>query len=87
METSKEVTEFSPFQFSKKVERVIDEFVRPGLKRDGGDIEIVDIKGTIIYCALRGACKGCAGAVYTMKLMVERILKEQVDERIRVIEV
>jgi len=81
------LADFSPFQFAKKVERVIDEFVRPGLKRDGGDIEVVDIKGTIIYCGLRGACKGCAGATRTMKLMVERILKEQVDERIRVIEV
>ena len=84
---NKDIAEFSPFQFAKKVERVIDEFVRPGLKRDGGDIEVMDIKGTIIYCGLRGACKGCAGATYTMKLMVERILKEQVDERIRVVEV
>jgi NifU-like protein len=84
---TRDAAEFSPFQFAKKVERVIDEFVRPGLKRDGGDIEVVDIKGTMIYCGLRGACKGCAGATYTMKLMVERILKEQVDERIRVIEV
>ena len=84
---NKDIAEFSPFQFAKKVERVIAEFVRPGLARDGGDIEVMDIKGTIIYCGLRGACKGCAGAAYTMKLMVERILKEQVDERIRVIEV
>ena len=86
-ESRKDDAEFSPFQFAKKVERVINEFVRPGLKRDGGDIEIVDIKGTIVYCSLRGACKGCAGATHTMKMMVERILKEQVDERIRVIEV
>jgi NifU-like protein len=84
---AKDIAEFSPFQFAKKVERVIDEFVRPGLNRDGGDIEVMDIKGTIIYCGLCGACKGCAGAAHTMKMMVERILKEQVDERIRVIEV
>ena len=85
--THEDIAEFSPFQFAKKVERVIDEFIRPGLRRDGGDIEVMDIKGTIIYCGLRGACKGCAGATYTMKMMVERILKEQVDERIRVVEV
>jgi len=84
---SENLAEFSPFQFAKKVERVIDEFVRPSLKRDGGDIEVIDIKGTLIYCGLRGACKGCAGATQTMKLMVERILKQQVDERVRVIEV
>jgi NifU-like protein len=81
------IADFSPFQFSKKVEKVMAEFVRPSLKRDGGDIEIVDIKGTLIYCTLKGACKGCMGATQTMKMMVERILKDQVDERIRVIEV
>jgi NifU-like protein len=82
-----DVSEFSPFQFGKKVERVMDEFIRPSLRMDGGDVEIVDIKGTIIYCSLRGACSSCAGATQTLKLMVERILKDQVDERIRVIEV
>ena len=79
--------EFSPFQFAKKVEKVIDEFVRPSLKMDGGNIEVMDIKGTLVYCSLRGACAGCAGASQTMKMMVERVLKDQVDERIRVIEV
>lgn len=84
---SGEITEFSPFQFAKKVEKVLDEFIRPSLHMDGGDVEIVDIKGTIIYCSLKGACSGCAGASQTLKMMVERILKDQVDERIRVIEV
>jgi len=84
---SREVTDFSPFQFAKKVEKVLEEFIRPSLRMDGGDVEIMDIKGTIIYCGLKGACSGCAGASQTLKMMVERILKDQVDERIRVIEV
>jgi Fe-S cluster biogenesis protein NfuA len=57
------------------------------LKMDGGDVEIVDIKDTLVYCRLNGACAGCAGASQTLKMMVERNLKEQVDERIRVIEI
>jgi NifU-like protein len=81
------VPEFSPFQFAKKVEKILDEYIRPSLQADGGDIEIMDIKGTLIYCSLKGACAGCVGATQTMKMMVERILKDQVDERIRVIEV
>ncbi len=84
---TKESPDFSPYQFAKKVEKVIDEYVRPSLKADGGDIELVDIKGTIIYCQLKGACSNCAGASQTLKMTVERILKDQVDERIRVIEV
>ncbi len=80
-------SDFSPYQFAKKVEKVIDEYIRPSLQADGGDVEIMDIKGTLVYCSLRGACSSCLGASQTLKMMVERSLKDQVDERIRVIEV
>jgi NifU-like protein len=76
----------SPYQFAKKVERVVDEYVRPMLQKDGGDVEIVDIKDLLVYCQLQGACHGCAGATMTLKLMIEKTLKERVDERIRVIQ-
>ncbi len=79
--------EFSPYQFAKKVEKIVDEYIRPSLKVDGGDIEILDIKGTLVYCRLAGACGGCVGSGQTLKMMVERTLKDQVDERIRVIQV
>lgn len=77
--------ELSPFQFAKQIENVIDTYIRPQLKRDHGDLELVDIKDHLVYCRLLGSCVGCAGASMTMKLMVERTLKDQVDERIRVI--
>lgn len=79
--------ELSPYQFAKKVERTIEQYVRPMLRQDGGDVELIDIKDHLIYCQLRGACAGCAGAGMTLKLMVEQLLKEQVDERIRVIQI
>lgn len=77
----------SPFQLYRKIEKVIDETVRPVLKGDGGDIELVDIKDWKVYCALRGMCAGCMGASRTLQLIVERTLKDQVDERIQVIPV
>ncbi len=77
----------SPYQFSKKIEKALDQYVRPMLRRDGGDVELVDIKDSVVYCRLVGACAGCGGAGMTMKLMVERTLKEMVDERIRIISV
>jgi len=69
------------------VEQTVAEVIRPMFARDGGDVEIVDIKDTRIFCRLSGACAGCAAAGQTLKLMVERTLKELVDQRIRVIEV
>jgi len=77
----------SPFQLYRKIEKVIEETVRPVLQGDGGDIELVDIKGWKVYCGLRGACAGCMGASRTLQLIVERTLKDQVDERITVIPV
>ena len=85
--TAKPDAPLSPYQFAKKIDRVVDEYVRPMLQRDGGDLEIVDIKDALVYCRLQGACAGCSGAVQTLKMMVEQTLKDQVDERIRVIEV
>jgi len=77
--------DLSPYQFAKKIEQAIEIYVRPMLKKDGGDLEIVDIKETLVYCRLAGACAGCAGASQTLKMLVERTLKEMVDDRIRVI--
>lgn len=80
-------SELSPYQLAKRIERVLEEDVRPRLRDDGGDLEIVDIKGMVVYCRLSGTCAHCAGATSTMKLLVERLLKERVDERVRVIAV
>jgi NifU-like protein len=77
----------SPYQFSKKVEQALHGYIRPLLRRDGGDVEIIDIKDTLIYCRLAGSCQGCAGASQTLRMLVEQNLKDLVDERIRVIEV
>lgn len=77
----------SPYQFSKKVDKAIEQYVRPMLQKDGGDVEVVDIKDFRVYCRLAGACSDCAGAHQTLRMLVERSLKELVDERIQVIRV
>jgi len=79
--------DMSPFKFAKKVEEIIDNYVRPQLAKDAGDIEIVDIKDTKIYCSMKGACANCVGSQNTIKMLVETALKDQVDQRIQVIEV
>lgn len=79
--------DMTPFKFAKEVERVLDESVRPQLAKDGGDLEIVDIKERLVYCRFTGACSGCMGSGRTLKLMVEQSLKDRLDDRIRVVEV
>lgn len=66
--------------FEEKVREVI-ESVRPALQGHGGDIELVatDDDNTV-KVRLQGACQGCPGATMTMKMGVERILREKVPE-------
>ncbi len=75
----------SAYQFDKKIEKAVDEQIRPMLRRDGGDVEIVDIKEMLVYCRLSGSCQGCEHASTTLRMLVEQTLKDAVDERIRVI--
>jgi len=66
--------------FEEKVKEVI-ESVRPALQGHGGDIELVGTEtDNTVKVRLQGACKGCPGAAMTMKMGIERILKEKVPE-------
>ena len=63
-----------------RVIEVIDG-IRPMLQNDGGDIEFVDIDAdNVVKVRLQGACKGCPSAAMTLKMGVERLLKERVPE-------
>jgi len=64
-------------------ERVKDaiEAIRGGLQDHGGDVELVGIdENKTVRVRLQGACQGCPGATMTMKMGIERILKERVPE-------
>lgn len=62
-----------------KVAAVINR-LRPLLQNDGGDIELVEFNEStgVVSVRLQGACRGCPGARATLKMGVERHLKEQV---------
>ena len=51
-----------------------------GLKRDGGDIELVDIKDNVVYVRLKGACGTCPMSTLTLKNWVEANLKKEIPE-------
>lgn len=77
----------SPYRFGKKIEKTFAEYIQPMLQKDGGDLEIIDIKDRMVYVRMVGTCTTCVGSSRTIKLLVERTLKDQVDEQIRVISV
>jgi Fe-S cluster biogenesis protein NfuA len=66
--------------FEDKVKDVI-EVIRPSLQDHGGDVELVGTDDdNTVKVRLQGACQGCPGAAMTMKMGIERILREKVPE-------
>ncbi len=63
----------------EKVKEAIEK-IRPSLQMDGGDIEFVGIEGNVVKVRLRGACGTCPMSVMTLKMGVERIVKEMAPE-------
>jgi len=64
----------------EKVKDII-EAIRESLQSHGGDVELVGIdQDNTIKVRLQGACQGCPGATMTMKMGIERILREKVPE-------
>ena len=72
--------------FEQKIKDSLDE-VRTMLQQDGGDCELVEIDGKTVKLRLQGACRGCPGAAMTLKMGIERHLKENVDDEIEVAQV
>jgi len=62
----------------EQVKAILENEIKPALAADGGSIEFVGIDDGIVKVRLQGACAGCPGAAMTMKMGVERILKEKV---------
>jgi Fe-S cluster biogenesis protein NfuA len=64
-----------------RIERVLDEQVRPDLRADGGDIVLAGIDDdNIVQVRLTGACQGCSSSVITMSMRVEAAVKAAIPE-------
>ncbi len=61
------------------VENVLDT-MRPYLMADGGNVELVEIEGPIVKLRLQGACGSCPSSTYTLKMGIERKLREVIPE-------
>lgn len=69
------------------IQSTFDDIIRPGLKMDGGDAQLIDVDGEKVYVRLAGKCAGCPSALQTLKHWVEGKLREKVSQSITVIEV
>lgn len=64
---------------SENVETVLDE-LRPYLISDGGNVELVELEGPVVKLRLQGACGSCPSSAMTLKMGIERKLRESIPE-------
>ena len=74
----------SNVQRMQRVMTVLDEIIRPRLKQDGGDVELVDINGKEITVSLRGMCTSCPSSRLTLEGFILQTLRDQVEPDITV---
>jgi Fe-S cluster biogenesis protein NfuA len=64
---------------NQNVETILDE-MRPYLISDGGNVELVDIDGPIVKLRLQGACGSCPSSTMTLRMGIERRLRDAIPE-------
>jgi Fe-S cluster biogenesis protein NfuA len=63
----------------ENIETVLDE-LRPYLMADGGNVELVEIEGPVVKVRLQGACGSCPSSTMTLKMGIERKLRDSIPE-------
>ena len=63
----------------EQVEKVLNE-IRGQLQADGGDVQLVDVTDGKVKVKLTGSCAGCPMSTMTLKMGIERVLKEKIKD-------
>ena len=63
----------------EEVKNALEE-IRPMLQADGGDVKLVEVKDGVVRLKLIGACSGCAMAKMTLRMGIEKKLREKVPQ-------
>ncbi len=63
----------------EKIEKAL-ETIRPALRGDGGDVELIDVGDGVVRVRLKGACGGCPMSQLTLTRGVEQAIKKAVPE-------
>ena len=56
------------------------EQIRPALQADGGDVELISVQDGVVSVRLKGACGHCPMSTMTLKMGIERVLREKIPE-------
>ena len=67
-------------ELRKKVQNLLENEINPALGAHGGWVELIDVKQNAVYLKLGGGCQGCQSASMTMKMGIEKVIREKIPE-------
>jgi len=74
-------------ELREKIETLMEAEINPYIASHGGKIEIVDIKGTVVYVHMSGGCQGCASASITLRQGLEKLIFGNIPEVTEIVDV
>ncbi len=69
----------------KEIEKILNDYIRPAVEGDGGEIALKSVEGNIVTVIMKGACSGCPSASITLKNGVEHLLQTKINKDIKVV--
>ena len=78
---------FTDEDLQQPVSSIITTKISPMLAQDGGAISLLQIKNSVVYVQLQGACVGCAASGSTLKYIVEKELKSAIHPDLQIVNV
>jgi Fe-S cluster biogenesis protein NfuA len=67
-------------EIRQKVQDLLEKEINPSLGMHGGWVELVDVRKNAVYLRMGGGCQGCASAKMTLKMGIERVIRERIPE-------
>jgi len=67
-------------EIRKKVQNLLEREINPALGMHGGWVELIDVRKNSVYLKLGGGCQGCGAANMTLKMGIEKAIREQIPE-------
>lgn len=83
-EPKQETKPLTKTQMIIQVNKILENYISDELRKDGGDIELIDVDGNKVLVKLQGACQSCPSSTLTLKNFVEKTLKDHINEDIEV---
>ncbi|HJQ26008.1 MAG TPA: NifU family protein [Blastocatellia bacterium] len=69
-----------PEEVRRRVQQVLDEMINPGVASHGGFVELLDVQDDDVFIRMGGGCQGCGAADMTLKMGIERLIRENVPQ-------